>query len=30
MAIGSWYGMNFKGMPELKASHGYLSPPARW
>jgi len=24
MAIGSWYGMNFKGMPELEASHGYL------
>jgi magnesium transporter len=24
MAIGSWYGMNFKGMPELESSHGYV------
>lgn len=23
MMIGTWYGMNFKGMPELDANHGY-------
>jgi len=23
MLIGSWYGMNFEGMPELTSSHGY-------
>jgi len=23
MMIGTWYGMNFDGMPELKAQHGY-------
>src|SRR3989441_749773 len=23
MMIGTWYGMNFKGMPELEARHGY-------
>jgi magnesium transporter len=24
MMIGTWYGMNFEGMPELKWRHGYL------
>ncbi len=24
MMIGTWYGMNFKGMPELEWRHGYL------
>ena len=24
MMIGTWYGMNFKGMPELDWKHGYL------
>ena len=24
MMIGTWYGMNFDGMPELSARHGYL------
>jgi magnesium transporter len=24
MMIGTWYGMNFEDMPELKASHGYM------
>jgi len=24
MMIGTWYGMNFKNMPELQSSHGYL------
>jgi magnesium transporter len=24
MMIGTWYGMNFKHMPELESSHGYL------
>jgi magnesium transporter len=24
MMIGTWYGMNFKGMPELDYQHGYL------
>ncbi|HSH93826.1 MAG TPA: magnesium/cobalt transporter CorA, partial [Roseimicrobium sp.] len=24
MMIGTWYGMNFEGMPELKSAHGYL------
>jgi magnesium transporter len=24
MLVGTWYGMNFKHMPELEASHGYL------
>jgi magnesium transporter len=23
MMIGTWYGMNFNGMPEIKSSHGY-------
>jgi len=23
MMIGTWYGMNFEGMPEVKSSHGY-------
>ena len=23
MIVGTWYGMNFEGMPELKASYGY-------
>jgi magnesium transporter len=23
MMIGTWYGMNFKNMPELEARHGY-------
>jgi magnesium transporter len=23
MMIGTWYGMNFKGMPELDHKHGY-------
>jgi magnesium transporter len=25
MIIGTWYGMNFEGMPELKARYGYLT-----
>ncbi len=25
MMIGTWYGMNFKDMPELEWSHGYVS-----
>ena len=24
MMIGTWYGMNFKDMPELSLNHGYL------
>jgi magnesium transporter len=24
MMIGTWYGMNFKQMPELESSHGYM------
>ncbi len=24
MVVGTWYGMNFKDMPELSAAHGYL------
>jgi Mg2+ and Co2+ transporter CorA len=24
MLIGTWYGMNFKGMPELDERYGYL------
>jgi len=24
MMIGTWYGMNFHGMPEIESSHGYL------
>jgi len=24
MMIGTWYGMNFKNMPELSWQHGYL------
>jgi magnesium transporter len=24
MLIGTWYGMNFEGMPELTWPHGYL------
>lgn len=24
MMIGTWYGMNFKNMPELQSEHGYL------
>lgn len=24
MMIGTWYGMNFKNMPELDSSHGYM------
>jgi magnesium transporter len=23
MMIGTWYGMNFHGMPEIESSHGY-------
>jgi magnesium transporter len=23
IVVGTWYGMNFQGMPELKAEHGY-------
>ena len=23
MMIGTWYGMNFEGMAELKSAHGY-------
>jgi magnesium transporter len=25
MLIGTWYGMNFEGMPEIKWPHGYLT-----
>lgn len=25
MVVGTWYGMNFDNMPELKSAHGYLS-----
>jgi len=25
VVVGTWYGMNFKPMPELEAPHGYLS-----
>jgi magnesium transporter len=25
MVIGTWYGMNFEGMPELHSKHGYLT-----
>jgi magnesium transporter len=25
MLVGTWYGMNFQGMPELSSSHGYLT-----
>lgn len=24
MIVGTWYGMNFEGMPELHSSHGYV------
>lgn len=25
MMVGTWYGMNFKGMPELESKHGYVA-----
>lgn len=25
MIVGTWYGMNFEGMPELHSSHGYIT-----
>ncbi len=25
MMVGTWYGMNFKHMPELDTKHGYLA-----
>ena len=24
MVVGTWYGMNFKGMPEIDQPHGYV------
>jgi len=23
MIVGTWFGMNFEGMPELRSPHGY-------